>query len=178
MQGGGAVIGGEVFQLAAQAGVRQHFRDAPALDDRRNVLPGAADQQREFSGGLDRVDSAVGFALVFGGGEGLVRRDDVDQVVRGGGALGGTGLGGADVHVAVDLAAVRADDLAVERVCQLDRQGRLAAGSRAEQHDQRRSAGLGARGRGAGRRLRAGQTRRAAAQRLRRINDRRLPVTN
>ncbi len=67
----------------------------------------------------------------------MIGVDYVDQVMRGGGALGGSRLGGADVHMAVDLARVGRDDLAAERLGQRDRQGGLAGRGRADDRQQR-----------------------------------------
>ena len=66
---------------------------------------------------------------------GRVGVDYVDQMVRGFGALGGSGFSGPHVHVTVDLARVRRNDLAVGLFCQSNSQARFAARSRPGNHD-------------------------------------------
>jgi len=58
-------------------------------------------------------------AAIFSGGERLVGIGDVDEVMRQACAVGGRGLGGADVHAAIDGDGVATDDFAVEALGKL-----------------------------------------------------------
>ena len=71
----------------------------------------AADQQGQVSALRDLVDEPPRVGHEARRGIGLRRIEDVDQVVRHLGALGSAGLGGADVHAAVDEGRIDADDL-------------------------------------------------------------------
>ena len=62
----------------------------------------------------DFAEGSAGLARVVAGGEGMVGGGDVDEVVRSEGALGERGLGGAQVHAAVDGYGVATDDFAAE----------------------------------------------------------------
>ena len=71
------------------------------------------------------------------GGAGLVRREDVDEVVWDEAAFFGGGVSGADVEAAVDGDGVAGDDLSGEARSEREREGRLAAGGRAGEDDER-----------------------------------------
>ena len=62
----------------------------------------------------DLAEGCAGLAGVVAGGEGMVGGGDVDEVVRNEGALFERGLGGAEVHAAIDGYGVATDDFAVE----------------------------------------------------------------
>ena len=70
--------------------------------------------------------------------ERLGGRRDVVQVVRHASAVCRGRLGRADVHVLVQLAAVRVHDVAVEASGQLQRKPTFARGCRADDGDERR----------------------------------------
>ncbi len=129
-----AARGGLVFdrQSELRIGGRQR-RQAPFQCAK--VQEGAADQQRHVAAGLDLRDQALRVVAKFARRVGLVRIANVDQVVRHGGARGGVGLGGADVHAPVHLAGVHADDLARQATGDGQRQRRLAGGGRTEQEN-------------------------------------------
>ena len=63
-------------------------------------------------------------------------------MVRDAGALGERGLGGADLHAAVDGDGVAADDLAGEALGESEGEGGLAAGGGAGEDDEWRDRGL------------------------------------
>ena len=63
------------------------------------------------------------------------RIGDVDEVMRDGGALLGRRLGGADVHAAIDLHGIHADDFAVELRRQAAGEGPLAGRGAAQNRD-------------------------------------------
>ena len=82
-----------------------------AVEQRLEVQHRAADQQRHVAALANRRDRRARVGDEARRRIALGRVDDVDQVVRHGGALGGARLGGADVHAAVDERRVDADDL-------------------------------------------------------------------
>ena len=65
-----------------------------------------------FGSLLDGLDGVAGLYQEMGEAVVFVGIDSVDQMVRNGAAVFDRGLGGANIHVAVDLPAVGADDLA------------------------------------------------------------------
>lgn len=113
MQGGRARGLGSSAKLAAERGVgRGAFEDAfvPALE----VEDGAADGDDRAAAGVNVFDCAVSRIDEPGGAEWLPRIDDVDEVVGKRLPNGGRWLGGADLHAAVDLHRVDAEDLGAE----------------------------------------------------------------
>ena len=62
----------------------------------------------------------------------------IEQMVRRAGALGGAGLGGADVELAIHGDRVAVDDLAVELLSERQRQRRFSAGRGPEDDHQQR----------------------------------------
>jgi hypothetical protein len=66
----------------------------------------------------------------------IIGLDDVHQVVADRSALLGRGLGGADVHPAVDLTGVDAHHLDRPVLAERDRQSRLADARRAEDREE------------------------------------------
>jgi hypothetical protein len=116
------------------------------IERRADVETGAAHQERDPPACADRSDRGGG---VIGKARGVVRlvgRRDVEQVVWHLRALGGARLGRSDVHAAVDLHRVRIHDLAVKAQRQRDRDGGLAGGGRAADHDDGLSLGTGGHG--------------------------------
>ena len=110
MQSRPAVLRGLRFELCAQRRIgRRQFVHAER--QRAVVEHGAADQQRRMSArayGLDRGQRVGAEAT---GGIALGGLDQVDQVMRHARPLGRVRLGRADVHAAVDLSGIDADDL-------------------------------------------------------------------
>jgi len=53
------------------------------------------------------------------------------------GALGGTRFGRGDIEAAIDLQRVAADEFAAERLGKFDREGRLTAGGRTDDGEER-----------------------------------------
>ena len=84
-----------------------------AVTDGAKVEPGAPDEQSESAALGDAFERGQRRSPVLGGAEGLVGVDQVEAVMRDRRSLGRRGLGGPDVHPAVDLARVGADDLDV-----------------------------------------------------------------
>ncbi len=75
----------------------------------------------------DRIGAELRSGIAF------FRADEVDQVMGAAGLLGGAGLGGTDVHVAIDQRRIDADDFHRQLLRQGQRAGGLATGGRAEQ---------------------------------------------
>jgi hypothetical protein len=65
----------------------------------------------------------------------LVGVGDIDQVMGNARAFCMGRLGGADLHVAVDLPRVGTDDIGAEGLSHRDRRGALAAGRRAREDE-------------------------------------------
>ena len=63
----------------------------------------------------------------------LQRRDNVDQMVRHGGQLGGRRLGRADVHAFIDQRGIEADDFNGKTLCQPQRKAGFAGSGGPEQ---------------------------------------------
>ena len=101
---------GARLELASPARLRRRAEVEP-VHDRPQVQTRAADEQRDGTVGVDRLDGRTGVALVVGGRELFVGVDEVEAVVRDGGTIFGAGLRGADVETAVDLHGVAAHDL-------------------------------------------------------------------
>src|ERR1700744_2035559 len=85
--------------------------------------------------GGDFAQGGSGGAAVGSGGVGLVWIGYVDEVVRSLLTLGESGLGGAEVHAAVDGYRVAADDFTIEEVGEAEREGGFAAAGGAQQED-------------------------------------------
>ena len=86
----------------------------------------AAHEQRQLAACADLGDEALRVKHEARGRVGLGWVDDVDEVVRRAGQLVGAGLGGADVHAAVDERRVDAHDLDRQHVGDGQRRGGLA----------------------------------------------------
>ena len=75
--------------------------DLGTIDDRADMQPRPAHQQREAAAPPDHVDRPAGEALVVGERDDLIWARDVEQVMRYARAVPRRGLGGPDVHPAV-----------------------------------------------------------------------------
>ena len=107
-----------------------------AAQQRLEVEPGAAHDDRHRSRGVQRADQRPREPGEVRGIEGLVRGHDVDQVVRHRRPLGRGRLGRADVHAPVDLHRVGADHLPVQGAGHRDPDPGLADGRRPADHDE------------------------------------------
>src|SRR5690606_24815958 len=110
-----------------------HGRQAPQQG--AEVQAGAAGEDRQATARDDAVDGGARVAGEVGRGIGLPGVAQVEQMVRGAGALGSVGFGRADVQAAVDQSRVDADDLAAEGLRPVQRQGGLARGGGAHEGD-------------------------------------------
>ena len=137
MQRGPALGGGARVDTRAHGGVGLRQR-AQALGQRLEIEHRAAGDDRHTAARAYRRDRRLGIAAKARGGVRLRRVDDVDQVVRNAGACRRVGLRGPDVHSAVDLRGVDADDLALEPLGQCERECALARRGRAHQENRGR----------------------------------------
>src|SRR5690606_6543363 len=110
-----------------------HGRQAPQQG--AAVQAGAAGEDRQATARDDAVDGGARVAGEVGRGIGLPGVAQVEQMVRGAGALGSVGFGRADVQAAVDQSRVDADDLAAEGLRPVQRQGGSARGGGAHEGD-------------------------------------------
>ena len=101
---------------------------------RPQIQHGAAHQQRHPAAAGDVVDQAQRIADKLPRRVTPSRVDDVDQVVRHRRTLGDAWFCGADVHATVDQRRVDTDDLHRKLLRQRQRQRRLAARRRAQDH--------------------------------------------
>src|SRR5207247_4011225 len=85
--------------------VRERFAQGLKVEHR------ATDQEGDAAAGGDFGDQSYGVAAELCGGVAPGRVDDVDEVVRYRSAFGDRRFRGADVHAAVDLRGIHADDL-------------------------------------------------------------------
>ena len=101
-----------------------------APDQAVHVKSGAAGDDGGFAPGDDIVHDGSGHSAVAADGEVLVRVRHIDHVVGDSLTLFRTGLGGADIHAAVDLHGIAGYHFAVEFLCQFHSQSGLAGGGR------------------------------------------------
>ena len=136
VQVGGAAGGcefAEAFALAVLFG----RRGEEAVDERAQVEAGSSGDDGQVAAFSDAGEGFAGLAAVVAGGAGLVGPGDVDHVVLDEGSLVARGLGGADLHLAIDGDRVATDDLAVELFGEAKGEGGLAAGGGAGEDDER-----------------------------------------
>ena len=122
------------IQFGAQCGIGLRQR-TQAFAQCLEVQHGAADQQRNLAARGDVGHQAQCIVAEGGGGIGLGRGDDVDQVVRCAGEGGGIRLGGADVHVAEHQRGIDADELHRQALHQFHGDAGLAAGGGAHEEN-------------------------------------------
>jgi hypothetical protein len=132
---GGAASGGEDAEAFALAGCLGRGGEE-AVDEGPEVEAGAAGDDGEVAAFGDAGEGFACLSAVVAGGAGLVGPGDVDHVVLDEGALVVGGLGGADLHLAVDGYGVAADDLAVEGLGEVNGEGGFAAGGGAGEDDE------------------------------------------
>jgi hypothetical protein len=113
--------------------------DRHAPGDCPQVEPRATDEQRGSASRSDGSQRFVRMGREVGRREGLVRIDQVQPVVSDAAACVRRDLGRTDVHAAVDLARIGADDLDVaDGFGESQRESRLAGRGRAADDDERR----------------------------------------
>ena len=149
---GGGVDGGQAgvqrrrsdggqLRLQLRAQHRIGARELQLVHHRLHVQPRAADQHRGATGAAQVLDDRPRRPLVGRDGGGLGDVQDVEQVVRNAGALGGARLGRADVHPPVEGHRVGVDDLPAQGRGELDAEAGLARRGGPDHGDQRRRTG-------------------------------------
>ena len=98
-------------ELFAQKLVAWRRREE-SIEQCAKIEAGAASDDGEMVALTYAVDGLAREAAVVSGGAGSVWRKNVDEVMGDAGALGQRGLGGADLHAAIDGDRIATDDLA------------------------------------------------------------------
>ena len=126
--------GGALFEGGAQCRVGRREVGKSGKDG-VVVKHGAARKQGYMVAGVDGADQAADVAAALSGAIAGFRRQNVDEVVRVAGENGGAGFGAADVHAAVYLRGVHADDF--QRQCVIQGAGEVgfAGCGRADEAD-------------------------------------------
>ena len=97
------------FDALAHVGIGSRH-GVKAVHQRLEIQHGAADEQRQRAARANLGNQKGGVLHEGGGAVGLPGLADVNEMVRHRGALSGRGLGGANVHAAVDQRRIDADD--------------------------------------------------------------------
>ena len=134
MQCGPALLGSARVNRGAHHRIAGRHR-VDAVDQGFEVQHRAAHQQGNASPAIDLADQAACIGHKQCGRVGAGGLDQVDQVVRHGGAVGRAGLGSADVQAPVDLGRIDADDLDRPAGGGGQGEGGLATGRRAGDAD-------------------------------------------
>ena len=92
------MFSGELLQVCAQLLVRRHARDRPAFDQRRDVLPGATDEQRQPPACVNIGDDGLCLGQPFRHAQRLIWIDQIEQMMRHECTLLRGRFGAADVH--------------------------------------------------------------------------------
>src|SRR3989344_911180 len=119
----------------AEFGIRLHAGEGLVLDEGLDPEAGAAGDDRKLSSFQDFLVRFLGIAQEVGDIVVLFRVRDIQEMVRSERLLGFRHFAAADIHAAIDLAAVGRDDLTVVFLGQRNSQIRLAGGSRSEDDD-------------------------------------------
>ena len=106
------------------------------VEQRAEVEAGAAGDDRQAPTGGDGGERLAGVAGPVAGVETLVGIDEVEEVVRDEGAVGGGGLGGADLHAAVHADGVAGEDFAREALGEAEGEVGFAGGGGADDGDE------------------------------------------
>ena len=85
-----------------------------AVNQGGKIQAGASGDDREMAAIRDLAHGGAGLSAIFAGGHGVVGIGDVDEMVGDLALFFRGGLGGANVHAAVDGYGVAADDFSVE----------------------------------------------------------------
>ena len=113
MQVGRATFRCSHTQEGAESRVLRRGREE-AVEECSKVETSASADDGEDGGGGKLGQGGAGVTGVVAGGAGLVGIVEVDEMVGNFGALDGRGLGGADLHVAIDADGVAGEDFCVE----------------------------------------------------------------
>ena len=122
-----AVLRGKGEQLLAQGRIGVGLLKAASAQEGVKIEPRPAAKNGQASPGGKLVNDRGGRLDVFGAGEGGVGVGQVEKVMRNACLFLLGGLGGANVHAAVDLHGIAGEDLSAKALCQKDGQRRLSA---------------------------------------------------
>jgi hypothetical protein len=131
-----AETGRACVDCGAQFRIRWRQR-TQAFVQRLEVEHRPADKQRHPSARSDSVDCAQGIVRKPRSGISLGRRDEIDQVMRNACACRRIGFRGADIHAAVHLRGIDADDFHREAFGEGERQRAFSRRGRAHQQHRR-----------------------------------------
>ena len=122
----------QLLQLGLQRGAHRGITGQAAIvhgtAEPLQIKARAAHQQGNMAPLSHLLDHDPGGVHVFGHREGSGGFHEVQQMMGHGGALHRCGLGGAYIHAAIDLHGIHAEDLAAQRLGDLQGQGGFAAG--------------------------------------------------
>lgn len=104
---------GTLFEAGAEKEIRRGA-GRQATEEGAEIEAGAAAEDGETTAGGDFGKEDFDLASEVGGGEGLVGTTNVEEMVRGGEAVGERKFGGADVEAAEHLKRVTVYEFAVE----------------------------------------------------------------
>ncbi len=135
MEVGGAAAVGEGVEALAEGGVDGGCGEE-AVEQGAEIEAGATDDEGEAAAGGDAVDGFAGVAGPIASGEGLVGIDEVEAVVGDAGAVFAGGLGGADLHAAVDADGVAGEDLGGKALGEAEGEVGFAGGGGTDEDDQ------------------------------------------
>src|SRR5690606_8329706 len=128
---------GKPVQFLPQPGIAFHARKEISVGHRLNVEAGSSHEDRQATSALDILDRLPGQALILLDRKGMVRIDDIDQVVGNPFPFLRRHLGRPDIHVAVYLHRVPGDDLAPEGGGQGEAERRFSDGGGSDNHQKR-----------------------------------------
>ena len=111
---------------APQFGIGRNRRRLPALYQGPDILAGTAAEYRQPAAAGNPGNGRPRQRQVLAQTQGRIRRADVNQIMTRRAPFCGSGLGRADVHTRINLAAVGIDDFAIAALRQRNGQGGLA----------------------------------------------------
>ena len=125
------IFGANLFRLCFQIGTKLPIRRGPiikATQQRLKIKRCPPDKQNATISLTNFFKAIVYVPQILSDTKINIGIHHIDQMMRDYFPLPQGGLGGADIHVFVDLAAIGVDDLATESPAQLNRKRRLAHG--------------------------------------------------
>ena len=117
---------------AAQRMVGRDARDRPAFHDCPDIQARATDEDGQAAAPGNVGDGADCQLLVLPECESFVGVDNIDEVMRDTRPFSSRRFGRANIHIAVNLSRVGADDLPAESLRERERERRLAHSGRAD----------------------------------------------
>ena len=123
------------LELGSQLRLGRHRRWRHPLGDGLEIQPTASHEQGDAAAGVFGGDGLLGFGAKLLQVDRLIGAAQIQQLMAGRRPLFRRGLGGADIHLLVELARIHRQHRQIQRSGQLDAEGRFAAGGGAQQHD-------------------------------------------